>query len=200
MGLREIKKARTRRAISSLATELFVARGYHAVTTAEIAEKAEVSVATLFNYFPVKEALVFDDDEDLESALADAVLSRPAGQSILEALREFILHGPFFCAFREEADESYARFFKLLRTTPELAAYGWQMSLRYEKALGEAISTSTGGAISPVRAAAIAHFVLQAIHRAQLAPHPIHAFNELMDLIISGTEVHDPSWTTRCPA
>src|SRR5580693_1570322 len=88
MGLREEKKQITRKAISDLATRLFVERGYDSVTTAEIAKRANVSVPTLFKYFPTKETLVFDEDEERESLLLDTVKGRKNNQSICDALLE----------------------------------------------------------------------------------------------------------------
>ena len=58
-GLRERKKRQTREAIAAAAMALFVARGFDAVTVAEVARAADVSEKTVFNYFPAKEDLVF---------------------------------------------------------------------------------------------------------------------------------------------
>jgi AcrR family transcriptional regulator len=59
-GLRERKAARTRETISQVAMGMFEDRGFDSVTMSEIAEAAEVGRATLFAYFPTKEALVLD--------------------------------------------------------------------------------------------------------------------------------------------
>ncbi|MEW2219003.1 TetR family transcriptional regulator [Streptomyces sp. NPDC006990] len=84
-GLRERKKERTRQRIAAAALRLFTERGFDAVTVNEIAAAAEVAKATLFAYFPTKEALVLhgvgDDD------LAGIVARRPTGRTPLEALR-----------------------------------------------------------------------------------------------------------------
>src|SRR4051794_37232709 len=64
-GLRAFKKARTRLAISDVATRLFVEHGFEHVTVAQIAEAAEVSTKTVFNYFTSKEELFFDRAEDV---------------------------------------------------------------------------------------------------------------------------------------
>jgi AcrR family transcriptional regulator len=87
LGLRESNKARTRLAISDVATRLFVERGFENVTVAEVAEAAQVSVKTVFNYFASKEELFFDRADDVRDAMLDAVGERPAGTCVLEALR-----------------------------------------------------------------------------------------------------------------
>ncbi len=85
-GLRETKKARTRQLISDLATGLFAERGFEQVTVAEIAALADVSVKTVFNYFPAKEDLFFDRADELLGALLRTVAERPAGTTTLGVL------------------------------------------------------------------------------------------------------------------
>jgi AcrR family transcriptional regulator len=70
VGLRAENKARTRERIAQAALELFRERGYERTRVRDIAERARVSVATFFNYFPAKE-LVLD-----ELALAQVELFR----------------------------------------------------------------------------------------------------------------------------
>jgi len=90
LGLRESNKARTRLAISDVATRLFIERGFEHVTVAEIAEAAQVSVKTVFNYFSSKEDLFFDRIDDVRDVLLDAVRARPDGTGALEALRAIL--------------------------------------------------------------------------------------------------------------
>src|SRR4051794_26891154 len=75
------------RAVVGAGEELFLDRGFDEVGVKEVADAADVSVTTLFKYFPTKESLVFDREEDREAELVDAVRNRPAGQSI-PGLRE----------------------------------------------------------------------------------------------------------------
>jgi AcrR family transcriptional regulator len=93
-GLRERKKQRTRETISRVALELFVERGYHATTLAEIAEAAEVSTRTIFAYYPSKEDILFSDFPALLDAVAQTLRERPAGKDALETIRDFILTVP----------------------------------------------------------------------------------------------------------
>src|SRR3954466_12060480 len=85
-GVRERKKHRTRREISDVATRLFEDHGFEAVTLAQIADAAEVSVKTIFNYFGSKEDLYFGRAAELGESLLSAVRGRPAGPSVLDAL------------------------------------------------------------------------------------------------------------------
>ncbi|MEU3602014.1 TetR/AcrR family transcriptional regulator [Streptomyces sp. NPDC006798] len=88
-GLRERKKRRTRQHISDTATGLFLERGFDAVTIAEVAELAEVSVNTVYNYFATKEDLFLDRGDDLVEQLSRWVRGRDSGESAAEAvLRE----------------------------------------------------------------------------------------------------------------
>jgi AcrR family transcriptional regulator len=90
-GLRERKKQQTRLRISAAALDLFDQRGFDRVPVAEIAHAAEVSEATLFNYFPTKEDLVYGGMEAYEQQLLDAVRHRPAGTSVVAAIRDHVL-------------------------------------------------------------------------------------------------------------
>jgi len=56
--LRERNRRRVTQRIISAASGLFKTCGYHSTTMDDIAEKAEISRGTLFNYFPSKEALL----------------------------------------------------------------------------------------------------------------------------------------------
>ncbi len=57
-GRREAKKRRTRQAIRAAAIELFEARGVVETTIEEIANRADISPRTFFNYFATKEEAV----------------------------------------------------------------------------------------------------------------------------------------------
>ena len=90
-GLRALKKARTRQLIADTAARLFAERGYERVTVSEIARAAEVAEQTLYNYFPTKEQLVIDREQQIQERLSDLIRSRPAGTSPAAAIREFVL-------------------------------------------------------------------------------------------------------------
>jgi len=78
LPLRERKKAITRQAILDAAERLFEERGYDNVTTAEIANEANISEKTLFVYFRSKQELAFADTWLIDRIL-EALRNRGAG-------------------------------------------------------------------------------------------------------------------------
>lgn len=85
-GLRQRKKRETRQRISDVATRLFFERGFDNVTVTEVAQAADVSKMTVFNYFPRKEDLFLDQHEALLASLREVVRGADAP---VEALRRF---------------------------------------------------------------------------------------------------------------
>jgi AcrR family transcriptional regulator len=88
--LRESKKRETRQRISDIATQMFFARGFDLVTVEEIAAAANVSKVTVFNYFPRKEDLFLDREDELKHLLAQAVRERAQSESPIHALRRLV--------------------------------------------------------------------------------------------------------------
>jgi AcrR family transcriptional regulator len=84
---RSRKRIATRQAISNVATRLFWERGFDHVTVDEIAEAADVGRMTVFNYFPRKEDMFFDRDEEGRDVLRQAVRQRDPDIAPIEALR-----------------------------------------------------------------------------------------------------------------
>src|SRR2546423_4454054 len=153
IGRRERKKAQTRRALADAALELFLERGFDAVGVKDVADAADVSVTTLFKYFPSKEALVFDQEADIEAALVLAVRGRPPGYTVVDALREHILRDASDGGPNDEV-------LRLIESTESLREYGRPMWVRHETALARAIAEETGAPEDDVRCAALARFAL----------------------------------------
>lgn len=86
-ALRSRKRLATRRAISRVADRLFLERGFENVTVDEIAAAADVGRMTVFNYFPRKEDMFFDRDEEGREAVRDALRERDPTISPIETLR-----------------------------------------------------------------------------------------------------------------
>lgn len=120
-GLRERKKRETRLAISAVATKLFFARGFDAVTVDEVARAAKVSKMTVFNYFARKEDLLFDREAE-GMQLLQSVLENRGSKSVLTALREevssLVVAKYIFTRFDSEVLE----FWGLVDQSPALRA------------------------------------------------------------------------------
>lgn len=83
-GLRERKKARTHDQIREHALRLFLEQGYEATTVQQIAEAAEVSLSTLFRYFPTKAQLVLPFD--LDTLIRDAFRTQTPDETVFDAI------------------------------------------------------------------------------------------------------------------
>lgn len=59
-GRSERKKKETRQKIVNVAMDLFQSQGFNNTTMEQIAEEADIARKTLYNHFPVKEAIVDD--------------------------------------------------------------------------------------------------------------------------------------------
>jgi AcrR family transcriptional regulator len=90
-GLRELKKARTRRHIADTAARLFADRGFENVTVSDVAREAEVAEQTVYNYFRTKELLVIDRDQQISDRLCELIRSRDPGITPAAAVRDYLL-------------------------------------------------------------------------------------------------------------
>ena len=120
--LRESKKRATRQRISDVATRLFFARGFDAVTVEEIAAAAGVSKVTVFNYFARKEDLFLDREHEVQQFLREALGERPNGLSPLAALRRLVdrlyeQRHPF-----ARIDRQIANWWRIVAASPALTA------------------------------------------------------------------------------
>ncbi|MEV6149114.1 TetR family transcriptional regulator [Nonomuraea sp. NPDC052129] len=184
MGRRERKKAQTRRALSDAALRLFAEHGYDGVTVAQIADEADVSIATLFAHVPDgKEALIFDDGAERHVWLVAAIHDRPSGQSVLEALRRCLAgRGPF----TEDLPPDLRRKRDLIVGTPALREYSRKLWIASEGALAEAIAMESGRDPADMTVRALARYVLEIPELAGTEADPLAAMHAIFDLLESG--------------
>ena len=139
MGLRESKKQQTRQEIAANAMRLFVTRGFDHVTVGEVAAAAGVSEKTVFNYFPTKEDLFYDEVPAREAALVDAVRNRAPGESILSALRRLEAgECPRLCS------PGFATFARIIEESHALQAKELEVMARFVQVLTDAIQADLG--------------------------------------------------------
>ena len=104
MGIRERKKADTRRALVDAASELFAERGVQATTMDDIAQAAGMSRTSVFNYFGHKEMILCEIGaryvSEIASPLQDNGAVDPAESFgvVTEALAELATRQPALIA------------------------------------------------------------------------------------------------------
>jgi AcrR family transcriptional regulator len=82
----ELRRRATRDALRQAALEQFAERGFDAVTVAQVAEEVGVTERTFYRHFPTKESILFQDYENRLDWLATALGSRPATESVFDAI------------------------------------------------------------------------------------------------------------------
>ncbi|MEU0332506.1 helix-turn-helix domain-containing protein [Streptomyces sp. NPDC006193] len=145
-GLRERKKRQTRQYISDVATGLFIERGFEAVTVAEIAEAANVSVNTVYNYFPAKEDLFLDRSAGMVDRLARWVRGRDAGESAARAVLRELRGEVEAVSPRVGLTEGMGRFLRVVHEAPALRSRLWSLQQEMQDALVAALREETGAA------------------------------------------------------
>jgi AcrR family transcriptional regulator len=181
-GRRERKKAATRQAIADAALALFLERGYDQVSIREIADAADISTTTLFKHFRGKEALVFDEDEQIEAQLVAAVRERAPGTSIPESLCALTLQRIVY----PTETQGFVEYRRLIEDTPALRDYWHRMWMRHEAALAAAIAAEADVAPDDASCIALAHFALEATSLGRASKDPKAAVERAFALLEHG--------------
>jgi AcrR family transcriptional regulator len=147
-SLRERKKQETRRLLRRVTLDLVAERGAANVTVEDIAEAADVSPRTFFNYFPSKEAALFGPDPSRGMELHDRIVHCSPGVPALEVLHALLITGAGTVADDlaelggDPAD--WLRRMKTVRADPHLrAAHAAQMAT-LERTITEALAERLG--------------------------------------------------------
>ena len=170
LGLRERKKQRTRQLIAETARRLFAERGFEAVRVSEVAKAADVSEATVFNYFPTKEDLFYSRLEAFEDELMTAIREREPGQSVLAAFGAFLLARGGVLAMSspggdDEATERIRTVSRVITESPALLARERQVFDRYAETLAAFLAEETGAKPGDVSPRVVANAII-GLHRA----------------------------------
>jgi AcrR family transcriptional regulator len=184
--LRVRKKIQTRQRIADAAAASFAAKGYDAVTIAEIARLAEVSEQTVYNFFPSKELLVLDEDAAFEALLVGMIRERPAGTNIADSVRAGAHAFLKRLQARPKGPKSRGGLPCLMNTSPQVRRV-WLAALdRYASSIASAMSEESGGKISPLASrllglsiVTIFSVILEEIGRATLRGAAMRSLNKL---------------------
>ena len=111
------KREGSTRAPGAGGVELFLERGFDAVTAAEIAARAGVTERTYFRHFPDKREVLFDGERSLTEWVTEALASVPADVPLWPAIRRTVdLIVPRLEANRPDSD----RLAAIVAATPAL--------------------------------------------------------------------------------
>lgn len=141
LGLRDRKKLAARRALRMAAVRLVVERGLKNVTVDDIAEAAEVSVRTFFNYFSSKEEAIVGTDPERAAELRQALLARPADEPPLVALRAVLVD---LAAPLADQRDDWLLHMRVVRQEPSLLPSVLAAFATHERNLVEALAERTG--------------------------------------------------------
>jgi AcrR family transcriptional regulator len=125
MGLRETKKLQTREAIAAAGMRLFVTRGF--------------DHETVFNYFPTKEDIFFDEVPERLQALAEAVRERDPSRSLVAAMHD--LHA---AQCKRLASPGFAHFARVIEESRALQAKEVEVMSQFTDQLAQTIREELG--------------------------------------------------------
>jgi AcrR family transcriptional regulator len=126
---------------------MFLERGFDQVRVAEVAAACGVSEKTVFNYFPTKESLLFDREEDMARKIREALGRSDSGSPIaaatevatseLDAVAEHLSGGG-------PDHGTIQQFGNLVESTPSLRAARLAMMERLVQVAAEAMAERAG--------------------------------------------------------
>jgi AcrR family transcriptional regulator len=145
-GLRERKRRLTRHLIADAATAMFASRGFDVVKVSEIADRASVSMKTLYNYFPTKESMVLDDTDELVEGLAAALRDRKVGMPVTDAFVGALEANMDGLDLLDDELAAYVAttFATMVEQTPALHAYWLQTLDRLARIAAEQLAVTAG--------------------------------------------------------
>ncbi|MFE2159976.1 TetR/AcrR family transcriptional regulator [Streptomyces lydicus] len=187
-GRRERKKAATRQKIADTALRLFLERGYDEVGIRDVAAEADVAVTTLFSHFASKEALVFEQDDNFEQRLTQAVTGRAPHEPLIPALRHEIQ-----ALVRHCTADSAAPIWRMIDASPALREYEESMRLRHAESLATALADDPDLPQTTTACRTIARFVIDAYALAREAADPQAALDEIFRMIEAAWEATRPT-------
>jgi AcrR family transcriptional regulator len=136
------------------------------VRVADVAAAAEVSEATVFNYFATKEELVYQGMEAFEAEMLQAIRDRPSGEPVIEAFKRFVLTPRgLLVADDETAARSLTAVSRAIADSPALLAHEREIFARYTDSLAALIAEEAGTGPEDARPWVVAN-ALMGVHRA----------------------------------
>ena len=121
------QKMETRQAIIRAATDLIIEKGFKAATMRAISRAAGVGDATIYNYFPTKEAILFAYYEDQLNVCIDKLKA-------IEGFNEFTLQEQLQAFFNTQL-ELFTPDREFVEETFSTVFFSWSRNFRHLKTI-----------------------------------------------------------------
>ena len=165
-GLRERKKAATRRALGIAAMRLAIERGLDNVHPEDIAAEAGVSTRTFNNYFASKYEAICALAMERGMLIGVALRDRPAAEPLMDAITEAVLES--YVRSEQPPDRDCVQSVRLVIKSASLEGEYLRTQHATQKALAEAIADRIGAdAATDMFPAVMAGAVTAAVHVAR---------------------------------
>jgi AcrR family transcriptional regulator len=141
-GLRERKKAATRRSLGIAAMRLAVQRGLDNVLVEDIAAEAGVSARTFNNYFASKYQAICALAMERSQRMGEELRNRPPGEPLMEAITNAVI-APYAGA-TQSPDKEWIDGVRLVIASPALQGEYLRTHYSAQRMLAAAIADRTG--------------------------------------------------------
>jgi len=141
-GLRERKKAATRRALGIAAMRLAVQHGLDNVLVEDIAAAAGVSTRTFNNYFASKYEAICALAMERGTMIGVALRNRPAAEPLMEAITSAVLHP--YAGGERTPDKEWIDGVRLVVRSPALQGEYLRTQYAAQQTLAQAIADRVG--------------------------------------------------------
>ncbi len=178
-GLRERKRARTRRALVEAATELFTRNGYDATTVADIAAAADIGTRTFFSHFASKEEVLFPEADERVSVAIRSIDERAPDDRPADVLVKALAH-PAIVASDDLVGPRAALRMQLIRTVPAVRGRALQMQQDAQREIARHLHAAYPDELDAVDAAALVGAFTGAVGGA-------------LDALLDGEDTPDPA-------
>ena len=133
--------ATTREELGRVGLEMFVARGFAAVTVDDIAQAAGIGRRTFFRYFASKNDVPWGDFEDLIHAFRVRLRVAPSSTPVIDAIHAAVLE--FNAVPAHEIDHHRHRM-RILLTVPDLVAESTVRYAEWRAVIAEFVAQRSG--------------------------------------------------------
>jgi AcrR family transcriptional regulator len=145
------------------AFELFAADGFDATTAEQITDRAGVSPATFFRYFPTKASVVFHRDFGFMRSFAEVYVAQPGSLRDYDALRATFVA---LCAEVQPLRARVETYRKVIDSSPVLVGLEHEHLEEHAATVAEAVVRRRGGATREADARTLADVSLTLYQRA----------------------------------